>query len=136
MLSNPKHGWCDFQIGDFKGSPSYLTMVPDETLQAFIDYHKTGTGIAWYDEEGNEFTLVINPYALYIIEEKEKPVLHDFSDLKIKELEEELIKDIESNLDEWVSNFTLSDEQEEFNENKKKLCEKLEELKQVIRYRR
>lgn len=28
MITNPRCGWCNFELGDFKGSPSYLTDVP------------------------------------------------------------------------------------------------------------
>ena len=45
MISNPHAGWCDFKLGDFEGSPSYLTDVPVDLLNAFIEYHEKGTGI-------------------------------------------------------------------------------------------
>lgn len=98
MISNPKHGWCNFELGDFKGTPSYLTDVPVDLLNAFIDLHTKGSGVAWFDEEGTEFTLVLTPYSMFIIEEKEEPVLHDFSEMNIKDLEKELIEDIEKGL--------------------------------------
>ena len=82
MISNPKYGWCNFDLKVFHGTPSYLTDVPVDLLNAFIQYHTTGTGIAWFDEEGTEFTLVITPYSLFIIEEKNEPVLYDFSEIK------------------------------------------------------
>lgn len=89
MISNPKHGWCNFELRTFEGIPSYLTDVPVDLLEAFIDLHTKGTGIAWFDEEGTEFTLVLTPYSLFIIEEKDRPVLHDFSEMKIENLEKE-----------------------------------------------
>ena len=72
MISNPKHGWCDFKIEDdnnnvFFGTPSYITNVPVDLLQAFLDYKTNGQGMAWFDEEEPEFTLVLNPYSIYII---------------------------------------------------------------------
>lgn len=109
MISNPKNGWCNFKLGDFKGTPSYLTDVPFDLLTAFIDYHSKGCGIAWFDEEGSEFTLVITPHSLFIIEEKDKPILYDFSDMKVRDIEEELINDIERDIDEWA-NFTYEDD--------------------------
>ena len=113
MISNPKNGWCNFDLKSFHGTPSYLTNVPIDLLDAFIQYHSTGTGIAWFDEEGTMFTLVITPYSLFIIEEKDKPILHDFSNMiEIENLEKELISDIEKNLTEW-SNFIVSDDRED-----------------------
>lgn len=113
MISNPKYGWCNFKLRDFEGTPSYLTDVPVDLLNAFIDLHTKGSGIAWFDEEGSEFSLVLTPYSLFIIEERnENPVLHDFSDMKIKNLEKELIEDIESDLNGWA-NFITDDDQNE-----------------------
>ena len=51
MISNPKHGWSNFDLKVFHGTSSYLTDVPVDLLNAFIQYHTTGTGIAWFDEE-------------------------------------------------------------------------------------
>lgn len=103
MISNPKHGWCNFQLGDFNGTPSYLTDVPVGLLDAFINYYKTGYGVAVFDEEGASFTLVMTQYnsSIYIIEEKDSPVLHDLSDFQIEDLKKELINDIEQDLTGW-----------------------------------
>ena len=85
MITNPKYGWCDFELGNFKGSPSYLTDVPIELLDAFLDYHIKGYGVAIFDEEGSWFTLVMTEYNLgiYIIHEKEYPVLHNLCDFYV-----------------------------------------------------
>lgn len=108
MISNPKHGWCDFKIKDdnnnvFFGTPSYITNVPVDLLQAFLDYKTNGQGMAWFDEEGTEFTLVLNPYSIFIIFENKdgEGRLYDFSELNIDNLIKELIQDIESDLNKW-----------------------------------
>ena len=133
MISNPKNGWCNFKLRTFEGTPSYLTDVAIDLLDAFIDYNKSGRGIAWFDEEGTEFTLVINPYSLFVIEERGKgPILHDFSEMKIENLEKELINDIESDLDGWYDFLLFSDEKE--NERyRDELDKKIAELKQYIK---
>ena len=61
MISDPRYGWCRFNLGTFEGTPSYLTDVPVDLLDAFLDYHVKGCGTAWFDEEGTEFTLVLTP---------------------------------------------------------------------------
>lgn len=130
MISNPKHGWCDFKLGTFEGHPSYLTTVPVDLLNAFIDYHLKGCGAVWFDEEGTEFTLVVTPNSLFLIEEKDGPVLYDFSDAKgIFALEKELIEDIEKDVDAWAVNFSIFSE--ETSTVKEKICQKLEELKGI-----
>lgn len=131
MISSPNYGWCDFDLKSFHGSPSYLTDVPVDLLNAFIQYHTTGTGIAWFDEEGTEFTLVITPYSLFVIEEKDKPVLHDFSEIKINNLEKKLIEDIEKNLIGW-SEFITSDGREEVIVHRDEIRNKIAMLKKII----
>lgn len=130
MVSNPKHGWCNFDLRTFHGTPSYLTDVPVDLLDAFIQYHTTGTGIARFDEEGTEFTLVLTPYSLFIIEEKEKPILHDLSDIKTEELEKELIEDIEKDLIGW-SEFITSDDRKEIIVHRNEIRNKIAMLKEL-----
>lgn len=132
MISNPKHGWSNFDLRVFHGTPSYLTDVPVDLLNAFIQYHTTGTGVAWFDEEGTEFTLVITPYSLFVIEEKDKPVLHDFSEMKINNLEKELIEDIEKDLIGW-SEFITSDDREEVIIHRDEIRNKIATLKELSR---
>ncbi len=130
MISSPKHGWCNFKLRTFEGTPSYLTDVPIDLLNAFIDYHVKGSGIAWFDEEGTEFSLVITPYSLFIIEEKDKPILHDFSEMKIDNMEKELIKDIETDLEGWA-NFITDDDPNEITIHRDEIRQKLTILKSI-----
>ena len=130
MISNPKHGWSNFDLKTFHGTPSYLTDVPVDLLNAFIQYHTTGTGIAWFDEEGTEFTLVITPYSLFIIEEKDEPILHDFSEINITDLEKELIDDIEKDLIGW-SEFITGDDREEVIIHRDEIRNKITMLKEL-----
>ena len=128
MIGNPNCGWCSFDLGTFHGTPSYLTDVPVDLLNAFIQYHVTGVGIAWFDEEGTEFTLVITPYSLFIIEEKNESVLHDFSEINIDNLEKELIEDIEKDLIGW-SEFITNDNREEVIMHRDEIRNKIAMLK-------
>lgn len=130
MISSPKHGWCNFKLRTFEGTPSYLTDVPIDLLNAFIDYHVKGFGIAWFDEEGTEFSLVITPYSLFIIEEKDKPILHDFSEMKIDNMEKELIKDIETDLESWAD-FITDDDPNEITIHRDEIRQKLTILKSI-----
>lgn len=131
MISSPKHGWCNFKLRTFEGTPSYLTDVPIDLLNAFIDYHVKGSGIVWLDEEGTEFSLVITPYSLFIIEEKDKPILHDFSEMKIGDVEKELIEDIENDLYGWI-NFMTDDDPEEIKQHETEIRQKLAILKNIL----
>lgn len=97
MISVPESGWCHFQLGDFEGDISYLTDAIIDLMDAFTDYYTKGQGMAVFDEEGSYFTLVMSRYSYgtYIIEDRESAILHDFSYLRVIDLAEELIKDIE-----------------------------------------
>lgn len=132
MIKNPHNGWAVFQMGNFVGTPSYLTDVPVDLLDAFIDFHCKGSGVAWFDEEGCEFMIVLSPYSVYIIEDKNSAVLHDFSAMDIGKLERELIADIERELEDWVS-FLPSEGKEEENGHRKKIEERLELLKKHVK---
>ena len=123
MISNPKNGWCNFKLGDFEGTPSYITDVPIDLLDAFIDYYTRGYGLAYFDEEGSEFTLLLTWYGVYIIEEKDNVKSHVFYDLNISDLTKELIADIETNLDGWCNDFMY------YSFPKEVLSERLEKLK-------
>jgi len=130
MITNPRHGWCSFELGDFKGSPSYLTDVPVELLDAFLDYHTKGYGVAVFDEEGSYFTLVMTAYnwGIYIIEEKDYPKLHTFGDFDVDDLKEELVRDIEKDLNGW-SEFITDDDPEEIAQHRNEIRQRIARLK-------
>ena len=127
MISNPKNGWCNFKLGDFEGTPSYITDVPIDLLDAFIDYYTRGYGLAYFDEEGSEFTLLLTWYGVYIIEEKDDTKVHTFYNLSISDLAKEVIADIETNLDGWCNDFMY------YSFSKEDLNERLEKLKNMIK---
>lgn len=133
MITNPKHGWCSFKLGDFQGSPSYLTDVAVDLLDAFIDYYVKGYGVAVFDEEGSFFTLVLTRYnwGIFLIEEKDCATLHDFSDMNVDDLSKELVNDIEHDLNGWYDFLLFSDENET-ERYQDELDRKLAELKYYI----
>ena len=128
MISNPKHGWCDFEIGDFVGHPSYVTNVPVDLLEALRDYKYKGQGMAWFDEEGTDFTLVLTPYSLYVVEEKDKAILHDFSKLKVDSLIDEAVASIESDLQAWIE-FSAFDEKKEIERNRETILDLIDQIR-------
>lgn len=109
MITNNGNGWGTFKLGNFTGRLSYIEDVPVDLLQSFIDWHDKGSGCAWIDEEGTEFTLVLTPYSAYVIVERGGVELIDLSELKIEEIEKELIDDIENDFEGWVKFMTSDD---------------------------
>lgn len=103
MINNPVCGWCDFKIGDFTASLSgYMTSVVPDLLDAFISYYKKDYGMAVFDEEGSYVTLILNRLGVYLIVERDRTFLLDYSELDKDSLARELIKDVESDFDNWV----------------------------------
>lgn len=132
MISNPKHGWCTFSIGKdndhrFTDRASYLTNVPVDLLDAFVSYTLNGSGCVVFDAEGYYYTLVLTKYnqSIYIIDGDNH--LIDFSDLNVDDLIKELIEDIESDLDNWISFSAFEKKEEE--ENKRSITDLLFILK-------
>lgn len=139
MISNPKHGWCDFKIEDdnnnvFFGTPSYVTNVPVDLLQAFLDYKTKGQGMAWFDEEGTEFTLVLNPYSMFVIAENEicNARLYKFNKININNLIKKSIQDIESDLIEWSMFYCDCDDEEEIKVNREHIRNLICQLKEKL----
>lgn len=137
MLSNPDAGWCNVKIGDFEGEASYLTDIPFVCLNSFIQYLTKGNNInsisMYFDEEGTEFFLVCDYYITYIIIERdETPELKYYNNIGIKQLANELIKDLERDFDSWVKWDCCGEEEpEEGRSDELKL--KIEELKKLVK---
>ena len=132
LLSNPKHGWCTVEVGDFKGQASYLYDVPFNCLDAFINVFNKNTGVncasIYFDEEGSWFYLITDTDYTYIIIEREKTEVKCF-DVNIIQLANELINDLERNFNDWVD-WLCYDEPEKG--RVEKLRNKIEQLKQLV----
>lgn len=139
MISNPMFGWCRFALENFDWTVSYLTEVPIDLLNAFIDYYTKGYGVTVFDTEGTYITLVMTRYndSVYVIEEEKEFVLYDFSKYRVDDLCDELINDIESDLGGWYS-FLYSDDILDIKHFAERIDKKLVELKSIrnkrIRY--
>lgn len=130
MISNPKFGWCNFNIDNFSGHPSYLTDVPVDLINFFLKAKKEKSK-CFFDEEGTEFTLVYNKEKIYIIASRERgKERYNFPKQNLNNLAKELYEDITNNLEEWASNFVITDEKEEIEQHKKEIKELLEKLKE------
>lgn len=134
MFTEPKSGWTNLQLGCFESRASYLTDIPMDCLDAFIYALENNKPITiFFDAEGWDFHLISSYYGSYIISNE-----NDESDLclingSFKELARELVEDIEKYLDGWINWEWFSlDEEDEFNERKEELNNKLLILKGLI----
>ena len=133
MISNPRLKECDLKIGDFEAHPLSTTDVVGLLLHAFINYEETGKGMAFFEYgDMDTFSLILTLDSKVIIEEKETLSVHDFSESNFADLEKELIDDIESNVDAWVS-FSIKNQvggsEEEYKED---MLHDLSALKRLI----
>ena len=129
MFSKPKYGWTHVSIGDFDGSASYITDVPIDVLDAFIDFYKLHKNICVdFDEEGSTFVLVVvSDIDIYIISEREQIITYKI-DTNINELTNEIISDFDKYIKDW-ENFTYGFEMLEVEL-------KVNELKQLVKNRK
>ncbi|WP_367568366.1 hypothetical protein [Lacrimispora sp.] len=132
MIKNPEHGWCEFNLGEFEGSPGYLTDVPVDLLKGFIEYFTTGVSCVWFDEEGSEFTLILTPYNIYVVKDDEDAELYSYPEIKPKDLANELISDIESDLDGWVGWETWHDNDDELQQHGIEIRGLIGQLKKLV----
>ena len=132
MISNPKNGWCDFDLGDFHGHPSYLTDVAMDLVTACFGYciEDNDYITVGFDEEGSEFILIADYCNCYIIEQKENDILHRI-DINIKDFIKEIVNNVESNIDEWAAFAVFDDDPEKIRYNKIRLLNKIKLIKEM-----
>ena len=112
ILSNLNHGWCDFKLEEFYGTPSYIQYIPMIILNAWEEYQNNGHCMIEFDEESSEFCVVIGGGYL----DKAVILSHrygrtKFYPLKIggKELLRQLVADVISNVELWAKWCTLGE---------------------------
>lgn len=130
MISNPKYGWCEFDLGDFHGHPSYITNVATDLLEACYNYvfGKSNYIYVRFDEEGSYFILLADCCGCYIIEQKDEDTLHSIG-IDIKDLIREIVRDIESDIDAWAE-FGMFDNDLEIEVNKKWMINRIKKIKE------
>jgi CO dehydrogenase/acetyl-CoA synthase epsilon subunit len=109
MLTKPKHGWVTLQIGDLEFTASYLTDVPQDFIDAFVDILKNNKTVFFHldGESKGDLLIILGRIYFYAIE-CNKNKLYDLNDINIYKLMKEFIKDMEINQDEW-KNWTFEE---------------------------
>ena len=133
MLSVPQYGWVEISLGDWKDRASYLTNIPHDLLDSFINVlgHPGCPAAVSCDAEGWEYILVFDWYTSYIIESKDEEKLYVI-DKKLIDLAEELYSDISNNIVAWSTwDFNIESEERRLKEEEL-LREKLVNLNCAI----
>lgn len=129
MFSKPKYGWTHVSIGEFEGEASYITEVPIDVLDAFIDYYKLHKNICVdFNEEGSTFVLVVSSdIDIFVISEREQITTYKI-DMSVDELANEIINDFEQDIKGWEY-FT-------YEYRKLEVKSKLNELKRLVKIKK
>lgn len=117
ILSNPKHGWCNFHLADeemkFNAALSYLTDVMYDTLKMCLTYLQTGAAAVMYDrEDEGTFLFVISDYDVYILDENRPGGMVHFENLRADDICENILGCYYSDTISWI-NFANMNEQSE-----------------------
>lgn len=134
IITNPSNGWCTFTLGEFIGTPSYINDVPGTLLDAIIAYLKNDIGAVIFDEEGKEFTFVIEEFESFIIAEHE-----DTQHIHIQEDADDIINNIlnciKTDIDAWSMFCVIENNETAFQKakqhNKACLIQKLKTIQQL-----
>lgn len=103
ILTNLKHGWCDFNLCDYKGKPSYIRFLPLDILDAYEEYLKSHHCIIEFDEETTQFCLVIWEYEVLILDNRRTNIsINELKDVNAEELLKELVNEVCDNIYEWA----------------------------------
>lgn len=102
MLDKPCCGWANIIIGKTCITASYLTDVPFDLLDGFIDCMVNYKTVAInFDEEGSSGYLVLNGVVAYVFTVREN-VEAENEQFYVDDLAKELIEDIQANIDDWA----------------------------------
>lgn len=140
MLSNIKHGWCDFDIGNEHHVVSYISDVPVDIINCFIKYYMYGAGIAYLDKEGDDFSFLLDLHGAKVITSIdtdgsfEDTFKETFIDCNINELAQELYHDIADYFEEWITNFYLPFEPADEQQYRKDLRNALSQLEVTLQW--
>lgn len=125
IFSNLNHGWCDFNLEGFHGTPSYIQYVPMNILDAWEEYQNNGHCIIEFDEESSEFCVVVwNNYAI-ILSCKNGRNKSLFLKISGKDLLKQLVSEITSNVELWAKWCTIG---EDYSNIKKELDNRIDYL--------
>lgn len=131
MFSKPKCGWSKFSVNEYSAPVSYVTDVPIDVLDLLITYKTNYCGSMRFDCEGYEFIIILTPYNIYIIEEKDESTLIQVDSISSNEFVKIALKDIKDYKDDWV--VFLSDSDINYELDKKLIDDKIAELEKILK---
>ena len=132
ILTNIAHGWCDFNLGDFEGRPSYIRFLPLDIINGYEEYCKSQHCIIEFDCEMWQFCLVIWENNVIILDNKYNKINTNIININEEELLTELIKEIISDVDIWAKWISTTGTKENIELAKKAIIRRIKEVGIVI----
>jgi hypothetical protein len=129
MFTKPECGWTNVQIDDFTEQASYLTDIPIDCLEAFINAlnNHLPAAVEFDGEEVGQYMLVANNSDSYIITEGKELRIFDKTKLEIAK---EIFNDFKTHFDDWCGWGYSEDYREN---NTSVIQQKLNELECAIK---
>ena len=112
ILTNIKFGWCDFNLGDYKGRPSYISNLPMQILNAYEEYIKYNHCIIEFDEELTQFCLVLWEDTITILDNRNGRVQSFCINENPKKVLDELISEVINDVRTWAVWMAVSNTEE------------------------
>ena len=106
MLDTPEHGWSHITIGDWSDRCSYLDNVPEKLCDALKEAIRGDFGIAHFDAEGYEYTLIFHTafHCVHIItNDGDGEWKYRTIECNVRELAFELAEDLINHIDDWIA---------------------------------
>ena len=130
ILTNIKYGWCDFNLGDFNGRPSYIRFLPLDILNAYKEYTQSQHCIIEFDEETTQFCLVIYNWddKVVILDNRMEKHTATFLDFDGEEVLNELVNEIISDIDTWAKWISIHDTEESIQKAKDCIIKRIKDV--------
>lgn len=139
ILSNPKHGWCNFHLADeeneFNAALSYLTDAMYDTLKMCLTYLQTGAAAVMYDRESEgTFLFVMSEYDVYVLDENLPGGMAHFENLRADDICENILGCYYSDTISWINFANMNEQSEkEYEKYEKEEAAEIHEMVKEIR---
>lgn len=139
MLAKPKYGWSALTLTDVNGVEcsfrmSYLDDVPSMLLDQLIWGLTRQIDVALsFEAEGWDHRWIITDYLIYVIEDKDEPVLYEF-EIRKEDFARQILMDLKANFKDWADWDALAEyrKPEEVEADERRLREKIETLETAL----
>lgn len=139
ILAKPKYGWSALTLMDVNGVEcsfrlSYLDDVPSMLLDQLILGLTRQMDVALsFEAEGWDHRWIITDYLIYVIEDKDEPVLYEF-EIRKEDFARQILMDLKANFKDWADWDALAEyrKPEEVEADERRLREKIETLETAL----